>query len=156
MYSCFRFCWELLICYPGLWQGFYWNNSQATIHPFVLYYVDPEKETVCHEAFSCISNHMTHDIVAVHTFLQVLIKDHIKLRYPFIKKIIYFRDVSAIQYKNYKNFSNLLHHESDFSIKAGWHFLLPCMVKMHVMVLVVLLKGLLHVQVFRCQSLIKF
>ena len=23
-------------------QGFHWNNSQATIHPFVLYYVDPE------------------------------------------------------------------------------------------------------------------
>ena len=21
-------------------QGFHWNNSQATIHPFVIYYVD--------------------------------------------------------------------------------------------------------------------
>ena len=57
-------------CYPGLWQGFYWNNSQATIHPFVLYYVDPEKETVCHKAFACISNHMTHDTVAVQSFYQ--------------------------------------------------------------------------------------
>ena len=27
-------------------QGFHWNNSQATIHPFALYCVDPEKETV--------------------------------------------------------------------------------------------------------------
>ena len=27
-------------------HGFHWNNSQANIHPFVLYYVDPEKETV--------------------------------------------------------------------------------------------------------------
>ena len=99
-------------------QGFHWNNSQATIYPFVLYYVDPEKETVCHKAFACISNHMTHNTAPVYTFLQVLIKEHIKPRYPFIKKLIYFIDGSAAQYKNYKNFSNLLHHETDFSIKA--------------------------------------
>ena len=65
---------------------------------------------------------MAHDTVAVYTFLQVLIKEHIKPRYSFIKKIIYFSDGSAAQSKNYKNFSNLLHHETDFSIRAEWHF----------------------------------
>ena len=90
-------------------QDFHWNNLQATIYPFVLYYVDPEKGTVCHKTFTCISNHMTHDTVAVYAFLQVLIKEHVKPRYPFIKKIIYFGDGSAAQCKNYKKFSNLLH-----------------------------------------------
>ena len=28
-------------------QGFHWNNSQATIHPLVLYYVDPATKKVC-------------------------------------------------------------------------------------------------------------
>ena len=65
---------------------------------------------------------MTHDTVTVYTFLQVLIKEHIKPTYPFIKKIIYFSDGSAAQYKNYKNFLNLLHHETDFSERVEWHF----------------------------------
>ena len=47
--------------------GFHWSNSQAAIHLFVLYYVDPEKETVCHKAFAYISNHMTHDTVAAYS-----------------------------------------------------------------------------------------
>ena len=75
---------------------------------------------------------MTHDTVAAYTFLQVLIKEHNKPRYLFIKKMTYFSDGSAAQYKNSK------------------------MVKMHVIVLGVLLKGLLYMQVFRGQSLIKF
>ena len=42
---------------------------------------------------------------------------------PFqLKKIIYFSDGAASQYKNRKNFSNLCHHELDFGIKAKWHF----------------------------------
>ena len=65
---------------------------------------------------------MTHDTVTVYTFLQVLIKEHIKPTYPFIKKIIYFSDGSAAQYKNYKIFLNLLHHETDFSKRVEWHF----------------------------------
>ena len=68
--------------------GFHWNDLQATIYPFVLYYVYPEKENVCHKAFACISNHMTHDTLAVYTFLQLLIKGCIKPRNPFIEKII--------------------------------------------------------------------
>ena len=95
---------------------------QATIHPFALHYVDPEKETVFHKAFAYISNHMTHNTIAVYTLLQVLINEHIKPRYPFIKKTIYFSDGSSAQYKNYKNFSNLLHHETDFNIRSEWHF----------------------------------
>ena len=121
-----------------------------------MYYEDPEKETVCHKAFACISNHMTHDTVAVCTFLQVLIKEHIKPRYPFIKEIIYFSDGSAAQYKNYKNFSNLLHHETDFSIRAEWHFFATSHGKNPCDCVGVLLKGLLQVQVLRGQSLIKF
>ena len=38
------------------------------------------------------------------------------------KKIIYFSDGAAPQYKNRKNFLNLCHHKDDFGVKAEWHF----------------------------------
>ena len=38
------------------------------------------------------------------------------------KKIIYFSDCAAPQYKNRNNFLNLCHHKDDFGVKAEWHF----------------------------------
>ena len=38
------------------------------------------------------------------------------------KKIIYFSDGAASQYKNRKNFVNLCLHKDDFGISAEWHF----------------------------------
>lgn len=39
-----------------------------------------------------------------------------------VKKIYYFSDGSAAQYKNRKNFTNLCFHKDDFDIDAEWHF----------------------------------
>ena len=38
------------------------------------------------------------------------------------KKIVYFSDGAASQYKNPKNFINLCNHEAYFGIQAEWHF----------------------------------
>ena len=103
-------------------QGFHWNNVQATIHPFVLYYLNSETKELNNASFSCISDHMTHNAVTVYAFLKALINEQIKTRYPFIKSISYFTDGSPAQYKNFKNFTNLIMHEQDFGIKAEWHF----------------------------------
>ena len=58
-------------------QGFHWSNSQATIHPFVLYYVDPATRNVCHKSYACISNQMIYDTVTVYCFLQKLLKEYV-------------------------------------------------------------------------------
>ena len=43
--------------------------------------------------------------------------------FPSVKKILYWSDGAASQYKNYKNFTNLSFHEIDFGgICAEWHF----------------------------------
>ena len=47
-------------------QGFHWNNSQATIHPFVVYYIDSGE--LCHLSYVVISDSLQHDTVAVHLF----------------------------------------------------------------------------------------
>ena len=63
---------------------------------------------------------MTHN--TVYAFLKTLVNDHVKTRYPFLKNISYFSDGSPAQYKNYKNFANLLIHKKDFGMKEEWHF----------------------------------
>ena len=102
-------------------QGFHWNNSQATIHPFVVYYRDTEK--VGHLSFVAISDCLKHDTVAVHLFQKKLISV-LKTRFPLqIKKMVYFSDGAASQYKNRKNFINVCRPSLvDFGIPAEWHF----------------------------------
>ena len=66
---------------------------------------------------------MTHDTAAVYTFVSVLLNDYLKPQFPYIEKVYYFSDGCCAQYKNYKNFSNLIfHHEHDFQLKAEWNF----------------------------------
>ena len=103
-------------------QSFHWNNSQATIHPFVMYYQDIDTGSIHHKTYACISDHMTHDTNAVYTFLKRLLVDFVKPDFPTMKKVIYFSDGSAAQYKNYKNLTNLIFHDRDFDLQAEWHF----------------------------------
>ena len=105
-------------------QGFHWNNSQATIHPFVIYHRLPlpgdDNTNLKSLSFVIISDCLTHDTIAVHRFQRKLIA-HLKDHLPF-EKVIYFSDGAASQYKNKKNFINLVYHEEDFGMPAEWHF----------------------------------
>ena len=65
-------------------KSYQWNNAQATIHPFVLYYLNPETKEISSASFSCISNHMTQNTITIFAFLKTIINDHIKTRYPFL------------------------------------------------------------------------
>ena len=98
-------------------QGFHWNNAQATLHPFVIYYTHLEKQ--CHLSYVIVSDCLQHDTVAVYLF-QKKLNGFLKHALPTSpKKIIYMSDGAASQYKNRKNFGN---HESDFGVRAEWHF----------------------------------
>ncbi|GBN03596.1 hypothetical protein AVEN_201855-1 [Araneus ventricosus] len=102
-------------------QGFHWNNAQATIHPFVIYYVDEETKKKAHPSL-VISDCVVHDTVAVHLF-QYLMIDFLKQNLSYKpEKLNYFSDGAASQYKNKSNFLNLCNHEKDFGIKAERNF----------------------------------
>lgn len=102
-------------------QSFHWNNSMATVHPFVVYYKDNDE--VRHKSFVCISECLKHDTILVHVFQRKLIHYLKEQMLPNLTKIFYFSDGSAAQYKNRKNFANLCHHRNDFDgINAEWHF----------------------------------
>lgn len=105
-------------------QGYHWDNSQCTLHPFVVYYRavgdDSTNEVKC-LSLCVVSDCLKHDTVAVHTFLSHIIPIVLS-KCPHVSKVIYFSDGAASQYKNYKNFRNLAHHVQDFNVQAEWHF----------------------------------
>ena len=101
-------------------QGYHWNNAQATIHPFVVFYRHAREEH--HPSFVIISDCLYHDTIAIFLFQRTLLsflKEGLPCRPT---KVVYFSDGAASQYKNRKNFLNLCHHEMDFGLKAEWHF----------------------------------
>lgn len=104
-------------------QAAHFDKIQATIHPIVAYFKN-EKGELKNLSFVIISDHLTHNTVAVHMFQKKCIDfiNHHTNIYPAISKIIYFTDGSAAQYKNKKNFINLCYHIEDFGIPAEWHF----------------------------------
>ena len=49
--------------------------------------------------------------------------DHVKsYNSKEIETIYYFSDGCADQYKNFKHFINICHHEQDFAMKCTWSF----------------------------------
>ena len=64
---------------------------------------------------------MKHDSNAVHTFLEKVL-NALKIKYPTFQKFVYFSDGAGSPCKNYKAFSNLCHHESNFGLNAEWNF----------------------------------
>ena len=101
-------------------QSFHWNNNQATIHPFVCYYMDSGKlSNLC---FIVIAESREHDTIAVHLFQRKLIEFLTMHSGEKPKRICYMSDRCAAQYKNRKNFLNLCNHFADFGVQAEWHF----------------------------------
>ena len=64
---------------------------------------------------------MTLDTCFVYD-LQNILTQHILQKLLNVKKIIFFSDGCAGQYKNFKNFLNLTYYETDFGIVAVWIF----------------------------------
>ena len=73
-------------------------------------------------SYVIISDCIHHDTIALYLFQKNLITFLKQVLHTGPKKIIYFSDGAASQYKNRKNFVNLCNHETDFGVKAEWHF----------------------------------
>lgn len=100
-------------------QGHHWNNSQATLHPFTVYYKEGT-ELKC-LSLCVVSDYLQHNTNVVHAFMHKALC-HLKTAIQNVTRVIYFTDGAASQYKNYKNLTNLCHHKNDFGIDAEWHF----------------------------------
>lgn len=101
-------------------QGFHWDNSQATLHPFVVYYRDEGE--LKNLNFCTISDCLVHNAAVVHIFISKVV-EFLKSLLPQLKHIYYFSDGAGGQYKNFKNFLNICYHKKDYQeVSAEWNF----------------------------------
>lgn len=93
------------------------------MHPFAVHFWNADEEIIDYKTFCVISDEMSHDADTFHVFRQAVMPEIISCLSPFsFKKIFYISDGCGGQYKNFKNFSNLMMHQTDFGIDAEWHF----------------------------------
>ncbi|CAM1303135.1 Uncharacterised protein r2_g1312 [Pycnogonum litorale] len=103
-------------------QSFHWENKQATLHPFVAYCkLNDEDGTLEHRNICVVSDVKEHSTSTVYAFQQVVI-EYIKKEFPEVKKVHYFTDGCAGQYKNKHNFISLCNRQKDFGLDAEWNF----------------------------------
>ena len=74
-------------------QGFQWENSQATLHPFVVYNRNTNRNRES-QSLCVVSDRRKHNQSAVHSFLVVALS-FVKSQLPFLQKVIYFSDGAA-------------------------------------------------------------
>ena len=104
-------------CVQDSIQGFYWDNSQVTVHPVVVYCRrTPQFETEC-MPFVIISDTLKHDNGTVH-YCQMKIIEWLKSHNIQPDYCHYITDGAGSQYKNRKAFLNLALHEKDFGFSA--------------------------------------
>ncbi|KAK3924629.1 Spike glycoprotein [Frankliniella fusca] len=102
-------------------QSYYFGQKECTIHPFVTYYFDKEKNKVSHLNYVVISDCLKYGADTIYTFQKSLI-GFLKKNLPGLKKIYYFSDSPTSQYRNFKNVANLCQHEEEYQISAVWNF----------------------------------
>lgn len=103
-------------------QSYYYAKTQCTIHPICIYY--KEDGVLKQKSNIIIAESLKHTVEAVYLFQTKLI-EYLKTFFGNNfndKKIKFFSDGAASQYKNKKNFLNLCLFKKDFGIEAEWHF----------------------------------
>ena len=84
-------------------QSSYFSKQQATLHPFVLYVKALDSQSanlqLTHKCYCVISDNLSHNTEAVYSFLSKLLPQ-IKSEFPLVRKMHYFTDGAASQYKN--------------------------------------------------------
>ena len=102
-------------------QGYHWNNSQATLHPFVAYCRDEEDQKLKVINYCVLSDCLKHNASTVHSF-QYVVLQNLKERLPNLNCCIYFSGGAPNQYKYFKSIANLNYHYTDYELKTAWHF----------------------------------
>jgi hypothetical protein len=97
-------------------QWFHWSNAQATIHSFVIYFKKSDALNTEPENLVMIPYCLKHDSILVHIFRRHLMKFIENTFESPLKRIVYFSDGSAAQYKNRRNLLKITCHNENFRV----------------------------------------
>ncbi|CAG2188151.1 unnamed protein product [Mytilus edulis] len=101
-------------------QSAYWNQTQVTIHPVVVYFRGQSK--LEHKSIAIISDELSHSTSTVCTFLDSLIPV-LKEICPNVEFVHYLSDSPSSQYRNKTIFDLIANHSSVYGIQARWNYL---------------------------------
>jgi hypothetical protein len=104
-------------------QGFHWTKNQLTLHPFYCVWADQEAPDTFHKhTFMSMSDCLEHNASVIEAFRRSFMEKFISKHQGWLKKIYFISDGTGAQYKNYKNFINLMQYENKYHIKVEAHF----------------------------------
>ena len=98
-------------------QGFHWNNNQATVHPFVIYYINKRTNEIKHLSYVGISDCLNHDTITVHMFTKKLVAV-LRKNFTVVNRIKYFSDGALQQYKKFRC-TGCTYRDSSSAIRRG-------------------------------------
>ena len=101
-------------------QSYHSSKEYCTLHPLVVYFI-VDDGNIQHNSLCFISDDNHHDTSFAYK-IQTILVDYLKENLPVADKIFYFSAGCVEQYKNYKTFINLCHHQQDFNMDAEWIF----------------------------------
>ena len=95
------------------------STLQTPLHTFVVYY--KEQNHLSSISYCVLSDYLYHNANVVHVFVYHT-PQSLKILLPQAAHAHYFSDGAPSQYKNFKNLTNLIHHQDDHQLSAKWHF----------------------------------
>ena len=90
-------------------QSAYWNATQVTLYPTVVYY--KEENTLERKSFIFVSNEPAHNASTVFAILRKLVPE-IKKIVPNLDMVHYWTDSPTSQYRNKSIFSIVCDHRN--------------------------------------------
>ncbi|XP_048245740.1 uncharacterized protein LOC124116006 [Haliotis rufescens] len=95
-------------------QSAYWNPTNVTLHPVVVYY---KLDKLVHKNFIYVSDVNQHNSTAVLTILKRMLPE-LKTTFPDATHVHYWTDSPSSQYRNRYMFDVILKHKELFGLEA--------------------------------------
>ncbi|XP_048256959.1 uncharacterized protein LOC125382708 [Haliotis rufescens] len=99
-------------------QSAYWNPTNVTLHPVVVYY---KLDILVHKNFIYVSDVNQHNSTAVLTILKLMLPE-LNTTFPYATHVHYWTDSPSSQYRNRYMFDVILKHKELFGLEARWNY----------------------------------
>ncbi|MES9879633.1 MAG: hypothetical protein ABW185_01985 [Sedimenticola sp.] len=104
-------------------QSAYWNSSQVTLHPIVVYYKDTETDEIMHKSYVAVSDELSHCSSSVLAIMDKFFNDTIDLPgCGEIQYVHYLTDSPTSQYRNRFIFDSICEHDELYGCPATWNY----------------------------------
>ncbi|XP_013401704.1 uncharacterized protein LOC106167464 [Lingula anatina] len=101
-------------------QSAYWNSSQVTLHPIVIYFRGSDG-SLEHRSYVAVSNTLVHASSTVIAILDKLYSMEL-MELQNVQHIHYWTDSPTSQYRNRYIFDFILRHTERYGMPATWNY----------------------------------